>query len=112
MLRFSSLLRKGSSLQIGFSSGKTLFPEDQRGRFNLSAAAAELGIDEKYAASLYKPLHYTYAMKGQRYPAENGKSSRPGSQSSSRKKMFPLYGRNYRLDRELRTLDPRSITTS
>lgn len=112
MFRFSTLLRGGSSLQIGVSSAKTLFPEDQRGRFNLSAAAAELGIDQEYAASLYKPLHYTYAVKGQRYPAENGKSSRPGSQGSSRKKMFPLYGRNYHLNRELRTLDPRTVTTS
>lgn len=112
MLRFSSILCRGTGFQIGLSSGKTLFPEDQRGRFNLSAAAAELGIDEGYAASLYKPLHYTFSVKGQRYPGELGRSSRPGSQGSSNEKLFPLYSRNYRLDRELRNLDPRSLTTS
>eukprot|EP00796_Vickermania_ingenoplastis_P002200 gene2200-1367_t len=82
-----------------------------RGRFNLQAAAAELGLDEAYAASLYKPKHYTYAIRGQRYPAEQGRSSKPGSLSCTRKKMFPLYERNYRLDRELRTVHYKRLTT-
>lgn len=98
-------------MQIGFSSSKTVFPEDTRGRFNLGAAAEELGLDEEYAASLYKPLHYTYAVKGQRYPAEHGKNSRPGSQSATRRKLFPLYQRNYRLNKEMRVLDHRRVTT-
>lgn len=109
MLRKASVLY--SSIQIGFSSHQTLFPNEQRGRFNLSAAASELGLDEAYASSLYKPLHYTYAVKGQRYPAQYVKSSRPGSVGGSSRSIFPLYQRNYRLNRERRELDYRRITT-
>ncbi|KPA74349.1 hypothetical protein ABB37_09330 [Leptomonas pyrrhocoris] len=90
---------------------KTVFPADRRGRFNLDEAAAELQLDEEYVASLYKPLHYTYAMRGQRYPAEQGRTSRPGSLSSSRDRVFPLYKRNYKLNRELRELSYRRVTT-
>ncbi|KAK7194495.1 hypothetical protein NESM_000366400 [Novymonas esmeraldas] len=90
---------------------KTVSPHDRRGRFNLDEAAAELQLDEAYVASLYKPLHYTYAMKGQRYPGEQGRSSRPGSLTASRDRMFPLYRRNYKLDRELRVLNYRRIST-
>ncbi|AIN95732.1 hypothetical protein LPMP_070460 [Leishmania panamensis] len=91
---------------------KTVYPLDRRGRFNLDEAAAELELDEAYVASLYKPLHYTYSMKGQRYPAEQGRTSRPGSLAASRDRMFPLYRRNYKLDRELRVLDHRRISTA
>lgn len=90
---------------------KTITPGDNRGRFNLDEAAAELQLDEEYVASLFKPMHYTYAVRGQRYPAEQGRSSRPGSVTASRDRMFPLYRRNTRLDRELRQLDRRRITT-
>lgn len=90
---------------------RTVFPNDRRGRFNLDEAAAELGLEEEYVASLYKPLHYTYNVKGQHYPAEQGHTSRPGSLASSRNRMFPLYRRNNRLDREARQLDWRRVTT-
>lgn len=90
---------------------KDSLPHDRRGRFNLPEAAAELQLDEDYVASLYKPMHYTYAVKGQHYPAEQGRTSRPGSLSSSRNRTFPLYRRNGKLDRELRTLDWRRVTT-
>lgn len=90
---------------------KTVHPFDRRGRFNLDEAAAELQLDEAYVASLYKPVHYTYAVRGQRYPAEQGRTSRPGSVSTSRDRMFPLYRRNYKMDRELRKLNPHRVTT-
>lgn len=90
---------------------KTVFPFDRRGRFNLDEAASELQLGEEYVASLYKPPHYTYAMKGQRYPAEQGRVSRPGSLSSSRDRMFPLYRRNYKLNSEMRVVEWRRLTT-
>lgn len=99
-----------NSFERGWKN-KTIFPFDRRGRFNLDEAAAELQLDEEYVASLYKPLHYTYSMKGQRYPAEQGRTSRPGSLSSSRDRLFPLYRRNYKLDREMRVLDYHRVRT-
>lgn len=90
---------------------KVLFPGDRSGRFNLDEAAAELGLEEEYVASLFKPMNYTYSIKGQFYPAERGRTSRPGSLASSRDRMFPLYRKNYQLDREKRVLDWRRVTT-
>ncbi|CCW64549.1 unnamed protein product [Phytomonas sp. EM1] len=100
-----------SSFERGWRD-KTPFLNDRQGRFNLFEASAELQLDEIYLASLYKPLHYTYSVKGQLYPAERGRSSRPGSLESSRNRMFPLYRRDYGLDREMRHLSWRRITTS
>lgn len=108
------LRRTARFLYNSFEKGwkdKTMFPHDRRGRFNLDEAAAELQLDEEYVASLYKPLHYTYSMKGQRYPAEQGRTSRPGSLAASRDRMFPLYRRNYKLNKELRVLDHHRVTT-
>lgn len=85
--------------------------DNGRGRFSVQEAAAELNLDEAYTASLFKPLHYTYAVRGQRYPAEQGRSSRPGSSGASRDKMFPLFKRNYRLNTELRTLPRSKVST-
>lgn len=90
---------------------RAVFPNDRRGRFNLDEAAAELGLDEEYVASLYKPMHYTYDMTGEHYPSEQGRTSRPGSVTSSRNRMFPLYRRDNGLDRQLRKLDWRRVTT-
>ncbi|CCW72085.1 unnamed protein product [Phytomonas sp. Hart1] len=90
---------------------KIPFSNDRQGRFNIVEAASELQLNDKYLASLYKPLHYTYSVKGQLYPAEQGRSSRPGLLASSRNRMFPLYRRDYGLDREMRHLSWRRITT-
>ncbi|EPY32384.1 hypothetical protein STCU_02838 [Strigomonas culicis] len=99
-----------SALERGWQD-KTVFPNDRTGHFNLDEAAAELDLDPEYAASLFRPMHYNYSMKGQRYPAEQGRSSRPGSWSSSRDRLFPMYKRNYKMDRELRNLDWKRVTT-
>ncbi|RNF04377.1 hypothetical protein TraAM80_05256 [Trypanosoma rangeli] len=84
---------------------------DRRGRFNLDEAAAALELDPAYVAALYKPLHYTFAVRGQHYPAEQGRVSRPGSLSCSRSRMFPLYRRDNRLDAQLMRLSRHSVST-
>ncbi|RNF13912.1 uncharacterized protein Tco025E_06162 [Trypanosoma conorhini] len=84
---------------------------DRRGRCSLDEAAAALGLDPAYVAALYKPLHYTFAVRGQHYPAEQGRVSRPGSLSCSRSRMFPLYRRNNRLDGRLMRLSRHRVST-
>ncbi|KAG8342467.1 hypothetical protein TRVL_06703 [Trypanosoma vivax] len=95
----------------GNSQGQPLRLHDPRGRFNLDEAAAALDLDPAYAASLYRPLHYTYHLKGQLYPAERGRPSRPGSLSASRGRMFPLFKRNERLHNQFMRLDRNQLTT-
>ncbi|ORC84973.1 uncharacterized protein TM35_000391470 [Trypanosoma theileri] len=91
--------------------GRTVGVYDRRGRFSTDEAAAALQLDAAYTAALYRPLHYTFAVGGQHYPAEQGRVSRPGSRSCARGQMFPLYRRNRRLQAQLMELDRRTITT-
>ncbi|KAH9593246.1 hypothetical protein LSM04_002926 [Trypanosoma melophagium] len=91
--------------------GRTVGVFDRRGRFSTDEAAAALQLDAAYTAALYRPLHYTFCVGGQHYPAEQGRVSRPGSRSSARGQLFPLYRRNKRLQRQLMELDRRTITT-
>ncbi|EPY40322.1 hypothetical protein AGDE_03524 [Angomonas deanei] len=109
------MLRRSTTVLFGSFErnwdNKRVFPHDRTGRFNLDEAALELDLDPEYVASLYRPAHYTYAVRGQRYPAEQGRAGRPGSSSSARDRMFPLYKRNYHLNKEYRVLDWRRVTT-
>lgn len=86
-------------------------PRDQTGRFNLDEAAAELSLDPNYVRALYKPKHYTFAVKSSRYPGERGRSTRPGGVSSSMNHMFPLYKRDSKLHRQLRTVPNSRFST-
>nr|7AOI_Bg Chain Bg, mL99 [Trypanosoma brucei] len=81
------------------------------GRFNMDEAAAALQLNPAYAAALYRPLNYTFHIRGQLYPAQKGRPSRPGSLAASQGRMFPLYQRNDRLDKELFRLNSRGLTT-
>ncbi|EAN85523.1 hypothetical protein C3747_32g372c [Trypanosoma cruzi] len=106
------MLRGGRVFRsVGGWRSKPIGEMDRRGRFNFDEAAAALNLDAAYVAALYKPLHYTFAVRGQHYPAEQGRVSRPGSLSSSRNRMFPLYRRNNRLDAQLLRLSRRRIST-
>lgn len=68
---------------------------DRRGRYSCDAVAEELGEDPEYILGLSQPLKYSMRVpkfKGL-YPAEEGRSSRPGGDTSQKKKMFPMHQR-------------------
>ena len=66
---------------------------DRRGRYSCDAVAEELGEDPEYILGLSQPLQYSIRVPNFKglYPAEEGRSSRPGGDTSQNKKMFPLY---------------------
>jgi hypothetical protein len=68
---------------------------DRRGRYSCDAVAEEMGEDPEYILALSQPLKYSMRVPnfGGIYPAEEGRSSRPGGDNSQRKTMFPLYQR-------------------
>jgi hypothetical protein len=89
---------------------KTIFPRDNRGRFNVEDAAAALDIDPDYAKAMYKPIQNTFSVRWHRYPAEGSRTSRPGQNACRRKVMLPLLEKNKKVDR-MRNVDYRSFTT-
>lgn len=94
-----------------FKTDKLIMPHDQMGRFNMDEAAAELSLDAEYVRALYKPLSYTFYLRGQRYPSEHARSTRPGALASSKDKMFPLHKKNPRLDKELLRVNRSQFST-
>lgn len=105
------MLRRCRMMLAEFKSDKLVMPGDQMGRFNLDEAAAELSLSPDYVRALYKPLHYTFYKKGQRYPGERGRTTRPGAVASGMSKLFPLHKRNPKLHRELRTVHDSKFST-
>ncbi len=82
--------------------------DDNRGAFNVDAAAEKLGIHPRYAQGLLMKSSLSFKSRGRQYPASQGRSSRPGSKACTKAAMFPLYNTErevkYALDKSKRDL--------
>lgn len=52
--------------------------DDHRGSLDLDVAAEHLGLEPRYAKSLFMPLNKSYKVIGPSYPCDRSRRSRPG----------------------------------